>query len=158
MKIPNIDYGEAIKSPVYLKIRFCIICNCCLSSRNLYSSSRYQFSCFRTNFRTTPRGNIRHFWYVLRWCSNAYVYFYTWSYALYFCIYYYDTNAVIFWPFKSSKGARNTGKEKIQQYTRYLTILLGLFQSYGISNGILNLSDSINPTLGSVAFSKCLQW
>ena len=29
---------------------------------------------------------------------------------------------------------------------------MGLFQSYGISNGILNLSDTVDPTLGSVAF------
>ena len=53
---------------------------------------------------------------------------------------------------KALKEQGTQGRKKIQQYTRYLTILLGLFQSYGISNGILNLSDTVDPTLGSVAF------
>ena len=39
---------------------------------------------------------------------------------------------------KALKEQGTTGRKKIQQYTRYLTILLALFQSYGISNGILN--------------------
>ena len=53
---------------------------------------------------------------------------------------------------KALKEQGTQGRKKIQQYTRYLTIVLGLFQSYGISNGILNLSDTVDPTLGSVAF------
>jgi preprotein translocase subunit SecY len=53
---------------------------------------------------------------------------------------------------KALKEQGTNGRKKIQQYTRYLTILLALFQSYGISNGILNLSDTVDPTLGSVAF------
>ena len=53
---------------------------------------------------------------------------------------------------KELKSQGATGRKKIQQYTRYFTVLLAVFQSYGISNGILNLSDTINPTLGSTAF------
>ena len=53
---------------------------------------------------------------------------------------------------KALKEQGTTGRKKIQQYTRYLTIVLALFQSYGISNGILNLSDSVDPKLGSVLF------
>ncbi len=53
---------------------------------------------------------------------------------------------------KALKEQGTNGRKKIQQYTRYLTILLALFQSYGISNGILNLSDTVDPTLGSVGF------
>ena len=53
---------------------------------------------------------------------------------------------------KALKEQGTNGRKKIQQYTRYLTILLAIFQSYGISNGILNLSDTVNPTLGSVGF------
>ena len=53
---------------------------------------------------------------------------------------------------KALKEQGTTGRKKIQQYTRYLTIVLALFQSYGISNGILNLSDTVDPTLGSVGF------
>ena len=53
---------------------------------------------------------------------------------------------------KALKEQGTAGRKKIQQYTRYLTIVLALFQSYGISNGILNLSDTIDPTLGSIGF------
>ncbi len=53
---------------------------------------------------------------------------------------------------KALKQQGTIGRKKIQQYTRYLTIVLAIFQSYGISNGILNISDTINPTLGSVTF------
>ena len=53
---------------------------------------------------------------------------------------------------KALKEQGTTGRKKIQQYTRYLTIVLALFQSYGISNGILNLSDTVDPTLGSIGF------
>ena len=53
---------------------------------------------------------------------------------------------------KALKEQGTNGRKKIQQYTRYLTILLALFQSYGISNGILNLSETVDPTLGSVGF------
>ena len=53
---------------------------------------------------------------------------------------------------KALKEQGTNGRKKLQQYTRYLTILLALFQSYGISNGILNLSDTVDPTLGSVFF------
>ena len=53
---------------------------------------------------------------------------------------------------KALKEQGTIGRKKLQQYTRYLTIVLALFQSYGISNGILNLSDSVDPTLGSVLF------
>ena len=53
---------------------------------------------------------------------------------------------------KALKEQGTNGRKKIQQYTRYLTVLLAIFQSYGISNGILNLSDTVDPTLGSIAF------
>lgn len=53
---------------------------------------------------------------------------------------------------KELKNQGAPGRKKLQQYTRYFTVLLAVFQSYGISNGILNISDNVNPTLGSVAF------
>tara|TARA_X000000368_G_C23055122_1_gene723469 strand:+ start:1001 stop:2329 length:1329 start_codon:yes stop_codon:yes gene_type:complete len=53
---------------------------------------------------------------------------------------------------KELKQQGTIGRKKIQQYTRYLTIVLALFQSYGISNGILNLSDNIDPTIGGILF------
>ncbi|MDG2008117.1 MAG: preprotein translocase subunit SecY [Alphaproteobacteria bacterium] len=53
---------------------------------------------------------------------------------------------------KALKEQGTIGRKKIQQYTRYLTIVLALFQSYGISNGMLNISDTVDPTLGSVLF------
>ena len=53
---------------------------------------------------------------------------------------------------KSLKEQGAQGRKKIQEYTRYFTVLLALLQSYGISNGILNLSDDINPILGNVFF------
>ena len=53
---------------------------------------------------------------------------------------------------KALKEQGTIGRKKIQQYTRYLTIILALFQSYGISNGMLNISDTVDPTLGSVLF------
>ena len=42
---------------------------------------------------------------------------------------------------KALKEQGTQGRKKIQQYTRYLTIVLGLFQSYGISNGILIVAN-----------------
>ena len=53
---------------------------------------------------------------------------------------------------KALKQQGTIGRKKIQQYTRYLTIVLAIFQSYGISNGILNISDTVDPTLGSILF------
>lgn len=53
---------------------------------------------------------------------------------------------------KSLKEQGAQGRKKIQEYTRYFTVLLAVLQSYGISNGILNLSDDINPILGNVFF------
>ena len=53
---------------------------------------------------------------------------------------------------KSLKEQGVQGRKKIQEYTRYFTVLLAILQSYGISNGILNLSGDINPILGNVFF------
>jgi len=53
---------------------------------------------------------------------------------------------------KALKEQGAQGRKKIQEYTRYFTVLLAILQSYGISNGILNMSDSVDPILGNAFF------
>jgi preprotein translocase subunit SecY len=39
------------------------------------------------------------------------------------------------------------GRKKINQYTRYLTVLIAIFQSYGIARGLMGMSGSTGPAV-----------
>ncbi|MCR6631254.1 MAG: preprotein translocase subunit SecY [Magnetospirillum sp.] len=45
------------------------------------------------------------------------------------------------------KKEGESGRKKINQYTRYLTVLIAIFQSYGIAAGLLGMSGSTGPAV-----------
>ena len=48
---------------------------------------------------------------------------------------------------ESLKKEGEAGRKKMNQYTRYLTVLIALFQSYGISVGLENMHGSMGPAV-----------
>lgn len=49
--------------------------------------------------------------------------------------------------FEQMKKEGESGRKKINQYTRYLTVLISIFQAYGISVGIEGMSTSAGPAV-----------
>src|ERR1700760_42552 len=45
------------------------------------------------------------------------------------------------------KKEGETGRKKLNQYTRYLTVLIALFQSYGIAVGLEGMRGSVGPAV-----------
>jgi preprotein translocase subunit SecY len=48
---------------------------------------------------------------------------------------------------ESIKKEGEQGRKKINQYTRYLTVLIAIFQSYGIARGLMGMSGSTGPAV-----------
>jgi preprotein translocase subunit SecY len=51
--------------------------------------------------------------------------------------------------FEQMKKEGESGRKKINQYTRYLTVLICIFQAYGIAVGIEGMSTSAGPAVDS---------
>ncbi len=47
------------------------------------------------------------------------------------------------------KKEGETGRKKLNQYTRYLTVLIAMFQSYGIAVGLESMHSSVGPAVVS---------
>ena len=153
MKIPNIDYGEAIKSSGLFKKLGFVLFAIAVYRLGTYIPVPGINSAVLEQIFEQHQGGILGIFDMFSGGALMRMSIFTLG------VMPYISASIIMTLMQSSfdhlkalKEQGTQGRKKIQQYTRYLTILLGLFQSYGISNGILNLSDSINPTLGSVAF------
>lgn len=48
---------------------------------------------------------------------------------------------------ESIKKEGEQGRKKINQYTRYLTVLIAIFQSYGIATGLLGMTGTTGPAV-----------